>query len=189
MTGGGQTVFTAERMQVIMDDLSILNLNVGLKSVSLDKPFLRVTRGKNGAVNWAEYFTPPKSSPAACKTSATARTNSTLQGNSTAQNSTLQANGTSQPNSTAQTDDTQMNATARTAGPGTNPDKNATTTGPARAESPEGMTRLLLRIPSLSINGGRIQFLDETTKTPFSREASGLTLTVKDQLPDRKSVV
>ena len=73
-----------------------------------------------------------------------------------------------------------MNATARTAGPGTNPDKNATTTGPARAESPEGMTRLLLRIPSLSINGGRIQFLDETTKTPFSREASGLTLTVKD---------
>lgn len=180
MTGGGQTVFTAERMQVVMDDLSILNLNVGLKSVSLDKPFLRVTRGKNGAVNWAEYFTQSKSSPAAGKASATARTNSTLQANSTVQTSVLQANGTNQPNSTAQVNDTQMNATARTAEPSINPERNAATTGPARAESPEDMTRLLLRIPSLTINGGRIQFLDETTKTPFSREASGLTLTVKD---------
>jgi hypothetical protein len=39
-----------------MDDISILNLELGLNSVTLEKPFLRIVRGRDGSLNWMHYF-------------------------------------------------------------------------------------------------------------------------------------
>lgn len=209
MTDNGQTVFTAKQAQVVMDDISILNLNIGLKSVSLDDPFVRVTRKKDGSINWAGYFADPAPTPTTSKSSAsgaktkaaqnatnatTAQANATIQTNATGQNATGKANSTQHANASAQTNATvqtnainasaQTNATAQataTNASGPEQEKNASiSTKEAQAKSTEEVAQLLLHVPSITLSGGRIQFFDETTKTAFSKELSDLALSVQD---------
>lgn len=60
LTDQGDTVFSAPRTEVVLDDISITNLRLGLKSVTMDSPFLKIVRLKDGTLNWAGYFaTPP----------------------------------------------------------------------------------------------------------------------------------
>lgn len=82
LTDEGRPVLSAARTEVVMDDISILNLRLGLQSVTLDKPFIRVVRAKDGTLNWMGYFSPGSN-----------------------------ANATA-PNSKNATDDTEKNATA-----------------------------------------------------------------------------
>jgi uncharacterized protein involved in outer membrane biogenesis len=57
-------VLTAARTEIVMDDISILNLQLGLSSVTLEQPYLRVVRHKDGSLNWMHYFGPGDAPPA-----------------------------------------------------------------------------------------------------------------------------
>lgn len=69
LTDEGQTVLSAERTEIVMDDISILNLQLGLRSVSLERPFLKVVRRHDGVLNWIRYFTPEDSGNATAEPS------------------------------------------------------------------------------------------------------------------------
>jgi uncharacterized protein involved in outer membrane biogenesis len=58
LTDNGVPVLSAVRTEIVMDDISILNLQLGLRSVTLEEPFLKVVRQQDGALNWIRYFTP-----------------------------------------------------------------------------------------------------------------------------------
>jgi len=58
LTDDGEPVLSAARTEIVIDDISILNLQLGLKSVTLESPFIRIVRAKDGKLNWMGYFTP-----------------------------------------------------------------------------------------------------------------------------------
>lgn len=60
LTDQERVVLAVPRAEVVMEDLSILNQRLALKSVTLDKPFLHVARRPDGTLNWAGYFGPPE---------------------------------------------------------------------------------------------------------------------------------
>ncbi len=56
LTDQGDVVFSAPRTEVLLEDISLLNLRLNIKSVSMDSPFLRIVRRQDGTLNWAGYF-------------------------------------------------------------------------------------------------------------------------------------
>ncbi len=58
LTDNGTPVLSAARTEIVMDDISILNLQLGLRSVTLEQPFLKVVREQDGSLNWVRYFIP-----------------------------------------------------------------------------------------------------------------------------------
>jgi len=78
LTDDGDPVLSAVRSEIVMDDISILNLNLGLRSVTLESPFIKLVRKPDGKLNWMGYFTPGTDSNATA-TSAKNAANATEQ--------------------------------------------------------------------------------------------------------------
>ncbi len=57
LTDNGEPVLSAASTEIVLDDISILNLELGLRSVSLESPFIKLVRKKDGSLNWMGYFT------------------------------------------------------------------------------------------------------------------------------------
>ncbi len=50
LTDNGEPVLTAAKTQVVMDDISILNLRLGMHSVDLSNPYVKLVRDRNGNI-------------------------------------------------------------------------------------------------------------------------------------------
>jgi uncharacterized protein involved in outer membrane biogenesis len=170
LTDDGDPVLTAARTEVVMDDISILNLELGLNSVTLEQPYLRIVRHKDGSLNWMHYF----SSSGAPASSAT---------NSTEQ-SALAAQETP-----AAVYEEGGNATVDAAHAANATTTVAVDTGNASmAETPEidnataarrdTARALLLQAPKIRLTDGRILFTDEATA--FTKELSSVNLSITD---------
>lgn len=162
LTDDGEPVLSAASTEIVLDDISILNLQLGLRSVSLEKPFIKVVRKKDGSLNWMGYFT---RGPAPANATAETKAATAEPENATAEVPVAVAgadNATQTPaNATAQVD-------------------NATAGSPA-AEAPEQPAKtLLLQIPEVRLTDGRVLFQDETLPTPFTKEVRELNLTITD---------
>ncbi len=161
LTDDGEPVLSAASTEIVLDDISILNLQLGLRSVSLESPFIKVVRKKDGSLNWMGYFT---RGPAPANATTEAQTASAEPENAT----------TGVPVAAAGADNstqTPANATAQAG--------NATAGGPAEAAEQPART-LLLQIPEIRLTEGRVLFRDETLPTPFTKEVRGLNLTITD---------
>jgi len=166
----GEPVLTAARTEIVMDDISILNLQLGLSSVVLEQPYLRVVRHKDGSLNWMHYFVPldaPAGSPA----------NATVPSTPIAQNASAPV--TVEDGKTAGGDPSTANANATVA---------VETANASMTEAPEidnatvarrdTARTLLLQAPTIRLVNGRILFRDETTS--FTKEIESLDLTITD---------
>lgn len=149
------TVFSAQKAEITMDDISILNLHLGLKQVLLEEPFIHIVRRQNGSINWAQYF----AQPAEHKKTAT-------QENATAH---------SVPNATVP-DPLAANMTAANA---TNNAPTASAQGTQNATA-HNKAQLLLKIPEIRISGGKITFDDLTMGEKFSKSLANLDLHIGD---------
>lgn len=158
LTDNGEPVLSAAGTEIVLDDISILNLQLGLRSVSLESPFIKIVRKKDGSLNWMGYFG-RESAPA----------NATDEGEAPPE----EPGNATMPTGTAST--ANKNATPPVA---TAQESNAT--GDA-AEAPQPPARtLLLEIPEVRLTDGRVLFRDETLTTPFTKELRELNLTVTD---------
>jgi uncharacterized protein involved in outer membrane biogenesis len=162
LTDDGEPVLSAASTEIVLDDISILNLQLGLRSVSLERPFIKLVRKKDGSLNWMGYFT-REPAPA----NATAETQAPSVGR---ENATTKA-----PVAAAGADNatqTPVNATAQAG--------NATAGGHAAEGSEQPARTLLLQIPEVRLSDGRVLFRDETLQTPFTKEIQELNLTITD---------
>jgi len=156
LTDDGEPVLSAAAAEIVLDDISILNLQLGLRSVSLESPFIKLVRKKDGSLNWMGYFTPAPTNATETKEGSPAKAE-----NATAENAAVAvdagnatqaaANATSQAGSAHSTETAQP---------------------PART--------LLLQIPEVRLTDGRVLFRDETVPTPFTKEVQKLDVTVTD---------
>ena len=168
LTDNGDPVLSAPKSELVLEDISILNLRLGLRSVTLEQPFVKLVRGKDGNLNWMGYFTPePGAANATAANATVAAPRSPADGNNATAAVPSPASG--EANSTAGL----ANATV------------AATGGPAAAKEPANATAtpvrtLLLQAPEVRILDGRILFRDETTSSPFTKDVNGLDLTVTD---------
>jgi uncharacterized protein involved in outer membrane biogenesis len=163
LTDNGEPVLSAASTQIVMDDISILNLELGLNSVTLEKPFLRIVRGRDGSLNWMHYFASGDAGKAG----------EAMSGNSTEPVATKAANATVD----AVADEPDANATIVVQ------DGNATAPVASEIDSDMAARRarakaLLLQAPKIRLNDGRILFRDETTS--FVKEIESLSLTITD---------
>lgn len=172
LTDNGEPVLSAASTEIVLDDISILNLELGLRSVSLESPFIKLVRKKDGSLNWMGYFSRGQASANATAenearpTEARNATSSLDVASADSENATNQTvappagNGNvTQPIAVAESG----NATGDTAG---------TAQAPART--------LLLEIPEVRFTDGRVLYRDEALTTPFTKELQGLNLTVTD---------
>lgn len=158
LTDNGDPVFSAPRLRIVMDDISILNLRLGLHSVELEQPFLRIVRAKDGSLNWATYFAAENTARQEPPTSPAATTADS--GNATAASPDLE---------------TQTNATlAQASGNATETSMDANATDLQRGSA----TVLLLQAPKITLTDGRVLFRDEVVG--FAKEIQGVNLTVTD---------
>ncbi len=162
MTDNGEPVLSAASTKIVLDDISILNLELGLRSVSLESPFIKLVRKKDGSLNWMGYFT-RESVPA----NATAAHGGV---SSTAENATVEtAAGADETENATQT---PANATAQAG--------NSTDGSPAADTAQQPARTLLLQIPEVRLTDGRVLFRDETMPTPFTKEVQKLDVTITD---------
>jgi uncharacterized protein involved in outer membrane biogenesis len=187
LTDAGKPVLTAESAQVVMEDISILNLQLGLSSIRLDNPFVNIVRRKDGSLNWAGYFvTAPASKDVPAKTHNATDTaeespgktgNLTMADNAaTAGNATLAENSTMDGNATAAANATETgNATLTAQG---EPENATASTVQDSDQATEEQRALLLRVPEIRLTGGRILFEDKVTS--FAKEMRDLDLTITD---------
>lgn len=158
LTDGGEPVLSAARTEVIIDDISILNLKLGLHSVVLERPFVRIVRKRDGSLNWMHYFVADESRDAHAAKNGTqtdaamADAENATQTASEGQTLVVEAN-----NATAQEVPEIDNATV------------------ARRETAK---TLLLQVPKIRLTDGRVLFLDETTS--FTKDIESLDLTITD---------
>ncbi|WP_459821925.1 DUF748 domain-containing protein [Desulfomicrobium salsuginis] len=158
LTDNGEPVLSAASTEIVLDDISILNLELGLRSVSLESPFIKLVRKKDGSLNWMGYFT---REPAPSNATA--------------------ANGTVSPKAENATAGTEIAAAGM--GNATQAAANATAQAgnATAAETAQQPARtLLLQIPEVRLTDGRVLFRDETTPTPFTKEVQKLDVTVTD---------
>lgn len=165
LTDNGEPVLSSARTVIVMDDISILNLQMGLDSVALEQPFLRIVRGKDGSLNWMHYFVTGD----APETGAVE--NATGQGMAQTGNAT-QRDAAAAENANGTVAVVAENATAAEAG-----NENSTAAGETdRAERRKTAKALLLQAPEIRLTDGRILFRDETTA--FTKEVASLNLTI-----------
>ncbi len=155
LTDHGEQVLSAARTEIVMDDISILNLRLGLRSVLLERPFLRVVREKDGSLNWMHYFVREDGAQPT--------------GNATAPG--LDEAGGSTRVDVAQTGNASIAADAQ----------NATTDGVSQIDQETRARRdtaktLLLQAPEIKLTDGRVLFKDETAS--FTKEINSLNLTI-----------
>jgi uncharacterized protein involved in outer membrane biogenesis len=166
----GEPVLTAARTVIVMDDISILNLQLGLSSVVLEQPYLRVVRHKDGSLNWMHYFVPldaPAGSPA----------NATVPSTPIAQNASAPV--TVEDGKTAGGDPSTANANATVAVETANASMTeAPEIDNATAARRDTARTLLLQAPTIRLVNGRVLFKDETTS--FTKEIESLDLTITD---------
>ena len=159
LTDQGEPVLSAARTEIVMDDISILNLRLGLRSVLLERPFLRIVREKDGSLNWMHYFVREDAAQPAL--------NATAPGLDDAGNSTK--------TDVAQTGNASTTIAADA--------QNATTDNVSEIDQ-ETLARretakiLLLQAPEIKLTDGRVLFRDETTS--FTKEIASLNLTITD---------
>lgn len=166
----GEPVLTATRTEVVMDDISILNLQLGLSSVTLEQPYLRVVRHRDGSLNWMQYFGPPDAPPAL-------PANATDERGLVAQNATVavaeeSGNATKGTPQTASTNTTIAVETGNASMSEVPEIDNATV---ARRDTAR---TLLLQAPKIRITDGRILFTDEAAS--FTKELSSVNLNITD---------
>ena len=166
----GEPVFTAARTEVVMDDISILNLQLGLSSVVLEQPYLRVVRHKDGSLNWMHYFAPPVAT-------VDSPVNAATPGASIAQNASAPI--TVEEGNIAGGDPDAINANTTAAVETGNTSMNeAPQIDNATAARRDTAKTLLLQAPSIRLVDGRVLFKDETTS--FTKEIESLDLTITD---------
>ena len=172
LTDNGEPVLTAAKTQVVMDDISILNLRLGMQSVDLTSPYVKLVRDRKGDLNWLKYFSKPATVEGgeAIAASAPGDANATADvPNATTTAAHGNATLPQMPgNATAGASADTSNATAAL------PEGNAT-----QGDEAAGMA-LLLQIPKLKLTDGRILYRDETLKAPFTKEVASLDMTVTD---------
>ena len=170
LTDDGEPVLTAAKTEVVMDDISILNLRLGLSSVVLEQPYLRIVRLKDGSLNWMHYFVPPESptdSPViATDPSAPIAQNAPAPVDMDDGNATGADLLATNANTTVAVDtgNASMNEASEI--------DNATA---ARRDTARA---LLLQAPTIRLVDGRVLFRDETTS--FTKEIESLDLTITD---------
>ena len=158
LTDNNDPVFSASRLHVVMDDISILNLRLGLQSVELEQPFLRIVRTKEGSLNWGSYFAAGNTAHQEPPTAPAEATGDF--GNATA--------ASPEP-------ETRANATlAQASGNATETDTDANATDQQR----ETAAILLLQAPKITLTDGRILFRDDAVG--FAKDIGGVNLTVTD---------
>jgi len=170
LTDDGVPVLTAARTEVVIDDISILNLQLGLNSVALEQPYLKIVRQKDGSLNWMHYFVTPDDP-------ATSPSNATDPGALAARNATVpvamkSGNATGTAAQTASTNTTVAVETGNASMTEIPEIDNATA---ARRETAK---TLLLRAPKIRITDGRVLFMDETTS--FTKELNSLSVSITD---------
>lgn len=170
LTDGDEPVLTAARTEVVMDDISILNLQLGLSSVALEQPYLRIVRQKDGSLNWMHYFGGPDDP-------ATSPSNATDPGAPAARNATVpvavkSGNATKAIAQAASTNTTVAVETGNASMTEIPEIDNATA---ARRDTAK---TLLLRAPKIRLTDGRVLFTDETTS--FTKELSSLSVSITD---------
>ena len=171
----GEPVLTAARTEVVMDDISILNLRLGLSSVVLEQPYLRVVRHKDGSLNWMHYFVPPDA-PVDSSANATAPSTPIAQ-NASAPITVEDGNIAGGDPNAANANTTNANTTiaAMTGNASMN---EATEIDNATAARRDTAKTLLLQVPTIRLVDGRVHFRDETTS--FTKEIESLNLTITD---------
>ncbi|MGE4440211.1 MAG: DUF748 domain-containing protein [Desulfomicrobium sp.] len=175
LTDQGEPVLSAARTEIVMDDISILNLRLGLRSVLLERPFLKVVREKDGSLNWMHYFAREDSAqPPSVHNATTPDANEA--GNSTT-SETAHADGANATLSADAAHGADPNATRSASS------QNATTTEISEVDHDTASKRktaktLLLRAPKIRLTDGRVLFRDETTS--FTKEIESLNLTITD---------
>ena len=183
LTDQGEPVLSAARTEIVMDDISILNLRLGLRSVLLERPFLKVVRKKDGSLNWMHYFAREDSAELPSARNATAP-NANEAKNSTASDTT-HADGANATRSVDASRAADVNATLAADVNATlaASDQNATTTEISEidrdtASKRETAKTLLLKAPEIKLTDGRVLFRDETSS--FTKEIESLNLTITD---------
>ena len=170
LTDGDEPVLTAAGTEVVMDDISILNLQLGLSSVALEQPYLRIVRQKDGSLNWMHYFG-GQDDP------GTAPSNATDPGALAARNGTapvaVKSGNATEPVAQAASTNTTVAVEAG----------NASMTKVSEIDNATAARRdtartLLLRAPKIRITDGRGLFTDETTS--FTKELSSLSVSITD---------
>ena len=171
----GEPVLTAARTEVVMDDISILNLRLGLSSVVLEQPYLRVVRHKDGSLNWMHYFVPPDA-PVDSPANATAPSTPIAQNASapiTVEDGNIAGGDPNAANASAANANTTVAIETGNASMNEAPEiDNATA---ARRDTAR---TLLLQAPSIRLVDGRVLFKDESTS--FTKEIESLDLTITD---------
>lgn len=170
LTDGDEPVLTAARTEVVMDDISILNLQLGLSSVVLEQPYLRVVRHKDGTLNWMHYFGAPDAPPAP-------PTNATDPSVLAAQNATVPVTveGTNATEGTAQATSSNTTVAVET---GNASQSEVSEIDNATAVRRDTARTLLLRVPKIRLTDGRVLFRDEAAS--FTKELSSLSVSITD---------
>lgn len=170
LTDGDEPVLTAAKTEVVMDDISILNLQLGLSSVALEQPFLRIVRHKDGSLNWMHYFGAPDAPPASA--AITADPGALSARNATVPVAMESGNATEAADQAASTNTTVAVKTGNASLAEIPEIDNATA---ARRDTAR---TLLLRAPKIRLTDGRVLFTDETTS--FTKELNSLNVSITD---------
>ena len=163
LTGDGEAVLSAARTEVVIDDISILNLKLGLHSVVLEQPFVRIVREKDGSLNWMRYFVSDDAAKADTERNAT-------------QPKMAQAENAASEDENA-TQEAGANATIAVAA-SDSAERDIPEIDNATAARRDAAKTLLLQAPKIKLIDGRVLFRDETTS--FSKEIDSLNLTITD---------
>ena len=170
LTDDGEPVLSAASTEIILEDISILNLQLGLRSVSLENPFIKLVRKKDGSLNWMHYFL-AKGDPADPTTNATDSDAAT--GHNASEAVVAQdANATGDHLLTSNTNAT-LAADAENASKAQMPEIDEATV--ARRDTAR---TLLLQVPNIHLKDGRVLFMDESAS--FAKELSSVNLLITD---------
>jgi len=170
LTDDGEPVLLAARTEIVIDDISIFNLQLGLNSVLLEQPYLRVVRHMDGSLNWMHYFLPEgdPTDSAASDTDSDPATDHNASGAVVAESENATGSGPLTPSVNA-----TLAADAKNASVAQVPEiDNATA---ARRDTAR---TLLLQAPKIRLTDGRILFSDEATS--FTKELNSVNVSITD---------
>ncbi|MDO9582984.1 MAG: DUF748 domain-containing protein [Desulfomicrobium sp.] len=170
LTDDGEPVLSAASTEIILEDISILNLQLGLRSVSLENPFIKLVRKKDGSLNWMHYFV-TKVDPADSTTNATdsdAAKEHNAPGSLVAQDGNTTGSDLLTPNTNATLAADAENATKA----------QAPEIDEATAARRETARTLLLQVPNIHLKDGHVLFMDESVS--FTKELSSVNLIITD---------
>lgn len=170
LTDDGEPVLTSARTEIVIDDISIFNLQLGLNSVLLEQPYLRVVRHKDGSLNWMHYFRPEgnPADSAANDTDSDLATDHNASNVVVAQSESATGSAPLTPSDNATLADDAENASVAQV-----PEiDNATA---ARRDTAR---TLLLQAPKIRLTDGRVLFTDEATA--FTKELNSVNVSITD---------